>query len=82
MMETVLKENFTGGTLLSDLWNKRTLTFGNKFKNCESLHKGQSFLFSRFVLNVLLQGILPYAEVKLEPSKLKIKVGKKGASKY
>lgn len=29
-----------------------------------------SFFFFRFVLNVLVQGILPYAEVELGPSKL------------
>lgn len=29
-----------------------------------------SFVFFRFVLNVLVQGILPYAEVELGPSKL------------
>lgn len=29
VMETVLKENFTDGTLVGDLWSKRTLIFDN-----------------------------------------------------
>lgn len=45
-METVLKENFTDGTLVGDLWSKRTLIFDNYFKNYQSLHEGQFFNFS------------------------------------
>lgn len=64
-----MKENITDGTLVGNFWNKRTLTFGNEFLNYQFLHEGQFFFFS-FVLNVLVQGILPYAEVELGPSKL------------
>lgn len=78
-METVLKENFRKvGTLLSDLWNKnkRTLSLAIGFKIislCMKVSLCLLLLFFfpfRFVLNILVQEFLPYAEVKLGPSNL------------
>lgn len=47
IMETVQKENFTDGTLLSDLWNKRTLTF-DSFKIMSLCMKVSFVFFFRF----------------------------------